>query len=118
MSYGPITNMAVELADRLEKERGESVSIISAHTIKPIDREGVAQALLSHKRIIIIEEHVPHGGLGSRVKEIAWDIQASCHLSCFSLKDQFMHFYGSYEELLDQHGLSTQKIFNSIRNDA
>ena len=64
-----------------------------------------------------MEEHVPHGGLGSRIKEIAWDIGAICRLDAFSLKDQFIHCYGSYEELLARHGLSPQFILPKIFRD-
>ncbi len=114
LSYGPITNMGLEVADALEAD-GQSVSLISAHTIKPLDVEGVAKALRDHKRVIVIEENVPHGGLSSRVKEIALDTKASCDLKTFNLKDEFIHFYGSYDGLLDAHGLSVPKILDALR---
>lgn len=113
LAYGPITKMGLDVAEAL-RARGETVSLISVHTVKPLDREGVAVALRSHKRVIVIEENVPHGGLGSRVKEIAWDIGAQCRLHCFALKDEFIHFYGSYEGLLAEHGLSIEHILARI----
>jgi len=109
LSYGITVAMAHDIAKQLEKE-GKSVSIISCHTIKPLDQEGVQQVLASHNRVAVVEEHVPHGGLGSRVKEIAWDMGAKCRLDCFSLKDEFIHFYGSHVELLEVHGLSVPVI--------
>jgi transketolase len=48
------------------------------------------------------------------VKEIAWDTKANCQLKCFSLKDEFIHFYGSYEELLDEHKLSSKEILKTF----
>lgn len=110
LSYGGITKMALDVADRLERERGETCSVASVHTLKPLDVEGIAAVLASHRRVVVVEENVPHGALGSRVKEIAWDRRASCSVTCFSLKDEFIHFYGSYEQLLDVHGLSVDKI--------
>ncbi len=109
LSYGITVAMAFDIAKQLEA-RGKSVSIISCHTIKPLDQEGVRQILAGHGRVAVVEEHVPHGGLGSRVKEIAWDMGAHCRLDCFSLKDQFIHFYGDYNELLNEHGLSVPAI--------
>ncbi len=114
LCYGPIMTMAQEIAEQLTSQ-GESVSLVSAHTIKPIDREGVIRALTDHKRVVVIEENAPHGGLGSRVKEIAWDTGAKCDLKCFALKDEFIHYYGSYEGLLDAHGLSTDRILATLR---
>lgn len=109
LSYGITVAMANEIADRLEA-RGKSASVLSCHTIKPLDAEGVAEVLANHDQVAVIEEHVPHGGLGSRVKEIAWDRSASCRLDCFSLQDAFIHFYGDHAGLLDVHGLSPEKI--------
>jgi transketolase len=111
LSYGPTVKMALDVAARLENERGESVSVISCHTIKPLDQESVAAALRSHRRVVVMEEHVPHGGLGSRVKELAWDIKAPCELKTFSLQEKFIHCYGDHAELLAAHGLSASNIF-------
>lgn len=114
LSYGTTVKMAVELAAKLTAEKGESVSVVSCHTVKPLDAEGVAKALRSHKRVIVMEEHVPHGGLGSRVKEIAWDIQAPCQLKTFSLQEKFIHCYGDHADLLKAHGLSVEQIYAAL----
>jgi len=113
LSYGITLSMALDIAKKLEEE-GKSVSVISCHTIKPLDNKGIRQVLENHKRVAVVEEHVPHGGLGSRVKEIAWDMDAQCKLDCFSLKDEFIHFYGSHSELLEVHGLSINKILSQL----
>jgi transketolase len=114
MSYGPTVAKALALAKRLEDELGETVSVMSCHTIKPLDLEGVKQALHSHARVIVMEEHVPHGGLGSRVKEVAWDSRAQCELKTFSLKEEFIHVYGTHDELLEAHGFTVNSIFGRI----
>ena len=109
LTYGPLIAQALEVARRWEAE-GRSVSVVSVHTLKPLDREGIAKALRDHKTVVVMEENVPHGALGSRVKEIAWDTKAPCQLKAFSLKDEFIHFYGSYLELLDRHGIGVEKV--------
>ena len=113
LSYGITVAMAFDIAKQLE-DQGKSVSVLSCHTIKPLDQRGVRQVLASHDRVAVVEEHVPHGGLGSRVKEIAWDMDARCQLDCFSLKDEFIHFYGSHTELLEVHGLSVPAICTQL----
>lgn len=113
LTYGITMGMVLDVAKKLE-EQGKSVSILSCHTIKPLDHEGIKQVLANHNKVAVVEEHVPHGGLGSRVKEIAWDIGARCRLDCFSLKDEFIHFYGSHTELLEVHGLSANEIFSRL----
>jgi len=113
MTFGAITNMASQVADRLT-ERGMSTSLVSVHTLKPIDIAGIADALFKHRQIIVIEEHVPQGGLASHVKQIAWDVQATCRLHTFTLQDKFVHGYGTWEELLSLHGISVGHILARI----
>jgi transketolase len=109
LTYGPITTLAFQLAYKFY-DRGKTVSVVSCHTLKPLDREGIADALGWHRHVIVIEEHAPHGGLSSRVKEIAWDIEADCFLDCFTLKDAFIHCYGSHDDLRAAHGLDLENI--------
>ena len=114
LACGGIMTMALDVAQRLEAS-GATVSLVSVHTIKPIDRDGIAGALAGHRRVAVIEEHAPHGGLGSRVKEIAWDTGAKCDLKCFSLKDEFIHQYGGHEQLLAAHGLEAGAIAAALQ---
>ncbi len=113
ISYGVLTKMAASVADELEAQ-GQSVSLISCHTVKPLDRRGIEAALASHKHVIVIEENVPQGGLAPQTKQIAWDMRADCRLDTFTLKDEFIHNYGSYDDLLEAHGLSQAKILAAV----
>jgi transketolase len=113
LSYGPIMKMASEVAAKFAA-RGQSVSLVSCHTLKPLDVEGVAEALARHKHVIVVEETAPYGGLGPRVKEIAWDHRATCRLDSFALQDAFIHNYGSHGELLAAHGLTTDRIWAKV----
>lgn len=113
LSYGVIMKMAVEVAEAL-REQGRSVSLVSVHTLKPLDRERIIDSLKSHKQVIVIEEHVPQGGLAAQVKQIAWDIKAETDLRTFTLQDAFIHNYGSHDDLLSAHGLSTESILSGL----
>jgi hypothetical protein len=35
----------------------------------------------------------------------------------FSLKDEFIHFYGKYDELLAAHGLSVDLVMQALARD-
>ena len=50
----------------------------------------------------------------SRVKEIAWDTRAPCRLKTFSLRDEFVHVYGSHGDLLKAHGLDPELIYGEV----
>ncbi len=114
LSYGIIMKMAFDLAEEIYNEKQNEASIISVHTLKPLDKEGISEVLKSYSKVIVIEEHVPHGGLSSRVKEIALDVNSNCDLKVFTLEDKFIHFYGSYPELLEKHGLSLKNIKSKL----
>jgi transketolase len=94
LTYGPITKMAFDAAARLEKENGISCAVYSVHCLKPLDREGIISVLNSYEKVGVLEEHSPHGGLGPKVKEIAW----------------FVHCYGTHWELLAAHGLNADRV--------
>lgn len=113
LSYGVIMKLAVEVADTLE-QAGRSVSVVSCHTVKPLDRAGIENALRSHAHVIVIEEHAPQGGLAPQTKQIAWDIGAKCRLDTFTLQDAFIHNYGSHDDLLAEHGISRDAILARV----
>lgn len=114
LSYGPIVKMALALADQLQEKKGLDSTVVSCHSLKPLDDEGIKNLLFTHKTVVVLEEHVPQGGLGSKVKAIAWDSQATCDLKCYSLQDKFIHVYGAHESLLKAHGLDVEMIFNHM----
>lgn len=114
LTYGPITRMAMEAAARLEKEHGQSCAVYSVHSLKPLDREGIARVLQNYEVVGVLEEHSPHGGLGPAVKQIAWDTSATAKLRTFSLKDEFIHSYGTHAELLNAHGLNAERVTREL----
>jgi transketolase len=114
VSYGPIMKMALEVADGLEAS-GRSVSVVSAHTLKPLDLAGLEQIMRRHTEVIVIEEHSSRGGLAAQTKQLAWDMDARCRLYSFTLQDQFIHTFGSHAELLAAHGLYPERILGTIQ---
>jgi transketolase len=106
--------MAIDLAQKLKAEQGASVAVYSVHTLKPLVKEGIARVMQSFARVVVVEEHVEQGGLGAQVKQIGWDSQASCKLHTFSLKNEFLHVYGSQDDIRRAHGLSLDQIYPHV----
>jgi transketolase len=115
LGYGPILRFAFEAAAQLEAEGRPTPAIFSVHTLKPLDADGIAAILSQFSRVVVIEDHSPIGGLGGKVKEIAWDHGSSCEIRHLSLKDEFVHVYGTDVELLEAHGLSTDALVQALR---
>src|SRR5262249_2924733 len=70
LSYGPIMKRAMAVADRFEAA-GRGTAVYSVHTLKPLDREGLAGILHQYPQVVVIEECAPNGSLAMRVKDIA-----------------------------------------------
>jgi transketolase len=113
LGYGPILKMAMDAADRLG-QRGISTGVASVHTLKPLDREGIARVLGKYRHVIVLEEMVAQGGLGESVKAVAWESGAKCKLDCMSLKDEFIHVYGKHEDVLAAHGLTLERLLGFV----
>jgi len=114
LSYGPIMKMAFDVAKRVEESSHRPAAIFSVHTLKPLDRRGIADVLRSFETVVVIEEHSEVGGLAAQVKQLAWDQQSRCRLETFSLKDEFIHEYGSTQHLWNAHGLSLERICSRV----
>jgi transketolase len=109
LSYGPIMKRAFALADRFEAS-GKSAAIVSVHTLKPLDHRGLAEILQNFPHVVVIEECAPNGSLAMRVKELAWDRNVDCRLDTYTLKDEFIHCYGSHDDILNAHGLAVAEL--------
>lgn len=57
-------------AGRRLQEQGVRARIIDMHTIKPLDEAIILKAAAETDRIITVEEHSIHGGLGAAVSEV------------------------------------------------
>ena len=113
LGYGPVLKLGMDAAVALEK-RGISVAVASVHTLKPLDREGIAPLLAGFPKVVVMEEMVPHGGLGNAVKALAWESGARCRIDCLSLQDKFIHFYGKHDEILGAHGISFDRVVQLV----
>lgn len=103
LSYGPIAGLALQVAHALDAD----CAVVS--TIKPLP-DSTHDLVRLYERIIVVEEHVYQGGLGQRLRAIAQEEGVSNPIDVHCIKDKFLHYYGTREQLLAQHGLSFEQI--------
>jgi len=104
---GVPTSMAIEAADRLA-QKGVSVDLLEVSTIKPIDAEALAASARKTGKILTVEEHTIHGGLGSAVAEVLAR-RAPARMSMIGIEDTFTES-GAYDALLRKYGISVDHI--------
>jgi transketolase len=63
LACGETVAPAFEAAELLGKE-GVQARVLSLHTLKPLDDAAVRRALTETRKVITVEEHSVHGGLG------------------------------------------------------
>ncbi len=88
-------------------------AVWSAPFIKPIDSKQVAAICAQNKTVIVLEEHSVLGGLGSVVTEISAEF-APVRILRIGVQDRLSHKCGSYEYLLQEHGLDRLAIERRI----
>jgi transketolase len=105
---------AVEASKILEQEDGLSVRVLNLHTIKPIDREAVLDALRATRRIITVEDHNIYGGLGSAVAEVIAESGLGCAFQRVGIPDTYT-VIGYPEDILNHYKLDTDGIIEKVR---
>ena len=69
IATGVMVATALEAAEALAS-RGVSCRVINIHTLCPLDENVIAKAARDTGGIVTVEEHLSHGGLGSRVAQV------------------------------------------------
>ena len=112
---GGILEEVEQAADILES-KGISVQIISIHTLKPLDKDTIIQAARDTSRIVTVEEHTIHGGLGSAVAETLMDngVYPEKFLR-IGLEAGFSSIVGSQKYLRKRYDLDAESISNRIQ---
>ena len=66
VANGLLVGPALDAADVLAGE-GVQARVLDMHTVKPIDRDALLAAAKETGALVVAEEHLAHGGLGSIV---------------------------------------------------
>jgi len=115
MFCGPIGTEVLKAADML-KDDGINCRIVSMHTIKPIDKEAIADAVKNTGGIVTIEEHNIIGGLGAAVAEVIADEgMLPKKFKRLAFPDVNVAKIGGQAWIRDQYGLEARGIAESIR---
>lgn len=113
ISTGSILKDVLDAAERLQKE-GIQARVINIHTMKPIDKEIILQAIEETGRIVTIEDHNIIGGLGSAVAEVIAESGKGVTFKRLGLHG-FSNGYGTYAQVKDMNGIGTECICETVK---
>ncbi len=103
---------ALDAAKKLE-EAGLSVRVLDMHTIKPLDVEAIAKAAGETGAIVVAEEHLHHGGLGSVVAQ-AVSQTTPVPMEYVNVGDLYAES-GDPQGLLDKYGLTADAVAEAVK---
>jgi len=107
IANGLMVGPAIEAAEQLATQKIDA-RVLDMHTVKPLDDAAVLAAARETGRIVVAEEHLLHGGLGSAVA-VSVVRQHPVPMRFVCIQDTFAES-GKPDELLKKYGLTTDNI--------
>ncbi|TET41057.1 MAG: transketolase family protein [Dehalococcoidia bacterium] len=113
IAVGIMVAKALEAADILARQDIDC-RVINMHTLKPLDEATIVKAASETGAIVIAEEHLAQGGLGSRVAQTVAR-EKPVPMEFVNLGDRYASS-GKAEELLQRYGLTARDIEESVKS--
>jgi len=112
IANGLMVAAALKAAERLQ-QGNISCRVLSMPTVKPLDEAAILQAAQETGAIVTAEEHLEHGGLGSRVAQVVVKGKP-VPMSLVAIKNSYTKS-GKPEQLLQKCGLTAEDIEAAVR---
>lgn len=113
IGLGHMTNTAMAVKEKL-KTIGINATVLDPVFVKPLDAALLCQLLLTHQKVVTIEEHSVVSGMGSIINNFLMS-QGYCNVQVinFGVPEAYIE-QGSHAELINEIGLTPEKIFKRI----
>ncbi len=111
ISTGSMVSQSI-IASKILSEKNIDAEVINVHTLKPFNKK-IFEKLNRFNHVVTVEEHSIIGGLASIVSEKIATNCLNTLLTSIALPDSFGPT-GTYNYLLDFHGLTGEKIAGKI----
>ena len=111
IAIGVMVASALEAVENLRRV-GIDCCLLNMPTLKPIDEAAIIDAAAETGAIVTVEEHLEHGGLGSKVAQVV----AKHHpvpMELLAIKDTYAKS-GKPAELLQRYGLTAKDIEQAV----
>lgn len=98
--------------EALEAGKKANATVINCHTIKPLDKATILKYAKKSKKIVTVEDHQIHGGLGGAVAELLGENHP---VKLKRIGADGFGESGSEEELKKKFGLTVSNIFKNCK---
>jgi len=100
---------ALQAAERLEREYNVSATVVSMHTIKPLDYDLLRKIAATGQPIVTVEEHSIYGGLGEACASFLIQNNFCNRFRIIGIPDEYT-VTGSQSEIFNHYGISEEGI--------
>lgn len=108
IATGLMVAEALNAAQVLAEKHSLSARVLDYHTIKPLDRDALADAAYTTGAIVVAEEHLIHGGLGAAVSTAVAELDP-VPIEFVAIRHTYAES-GTPEELFRKYRLTSQDI--------
>ena len=113
IANGLMVGVALDAAQMLS-DSGVSARVLDMHTVKPIDEQAIVNAARQTGRIVVAEEHLAAGGLGSQVAmTVARTVPVP--MAFVNVGDQYAES-GDPDGLIEKYGLTAENVAAAARS--
>lgn len=114
LATGNMLESAKLVSDKLKNDSIDA-SVISIHTVKPLDVGLIEELAYGGKPMFTIEEHSITGGLGSAVSEVLAELEFKVPFRRIGLPDEYSHIVGSQNYQRTKFGIDVKTIYDIIK---
>ncbi|NJC22148.1 1-deoxy-D-xylulose-5-phosphate synthase [Arthrobacter pigmenti] len=111
VSVGAMSEMALDVSNRLGAQ-GISSTVIDPRWVLPVARSVIRMAA-EHRIVVVIEDGVRAGGVGSRIRQEMRSAGVDTALNEVGLPVEFLD-HGSRSEVMERVGLTARKVAQDI----
>ncbi len=112
IAAGITLHEALKAYNELKKEN-IYIRVIDCYSIKPIDKKAILKAVNETRALISVEDHYPHGGLGSCIAQVIAHTKNKIPLYIMAVNKPPQS--GKPYELLDYEEISSQAIVKKVK---
>lgn len=94
-------------------EEGIEARVIDLHTIRPMDKDAITAAAKETGAIVVAEEHLLHGGVGSNVARVVAE-SAPVPMRFVGLRDTYVES-GDPDDLVKKYNLTSDDIYAAAK---
>jgi len=109
IANGETVYPALQAAKKLKAEHNIDATVVSMHTIKPLDYNLLKSLAQTVGAIITVEEHSVCGGLGEACASFLMENQLSIPFKIMGIPDEYT-VTGSQTEILNHYGISAEGL--------